>query len=110
MVEIVFSFVLIFIPANCIFSVDAFKNGISYSKVSRWNVDIIKFLLVMLYFYAGLAKINSDWLLNAMPLQLWLPGKYELPLVGSIVGEKWFAYLMSWCGMLLIYLLDSYYY
>ena len=54
----------------------------------------------MLYFYAGLAKINSDWLLNAMPLKLWLPGKYELPLVGSIVGEKWFAYLMSWCGML----------
>ena len=72
----------------------------SYSKVSRWNIDIIKFLLVMLYFYAGLAKINSDWLLNAMPLQLWLPGKYELPLIGSIVGEKWFAYLMSWCGML----------
>ncbi len=96
----VLSFILIFIPANCIFSIDAFKNGISYSKVSRWNVDIIKFLLVMLYFYAGLAKINSDWLLNAMPLQLWLPGKYELPLVGSIVGEKWFAYLMSWCGML----------
>ena len=96
----VLSFILIFIPANCTFSIDAFKNGISYSKVSRWNVDIIKFLLVMLYFYAGLAKINSDWLLNAMPLKLWLPGKYELPLVGSIVGEKWFAYLMSWCGML----------
>ena len=96
----VLSFILIFIPANCTFSIDAFKNGMSYSKVSRWNIDIIKFLLVMLYFYAGLAKINSDWLLNAMPLQLWLPGKYELPLIGSIVGEKWFAYLMSWCGML----------
>lgn len=96
----ILSFILIFIPANCTFSIDAFRNRISYSKVSRWNVDIIKFLLVLLYFYAGLAKINSDWLLNAMPLQLWLSGKYELPLVGSIVGEKWFAYLMSWCGML----------
>lgn len=96
----VLSFILIFIPANCAFSIDALINRISYSKVSRWNVDIIKLLLVMLYFYAGLAKINSDWLLNAMPLQLWLPGKYELPLFGSIVGEKWFAYLMSWCGML----------
>ena len=96
----VLSFILIFIPANCTFSIDSFKNGVSYSKVSRWNVDIIKFLLVMLYFFAGLAKINTDWLLNAMPLHLWLPGKYEIPLVGSIVGEKWFAYVMSWCGML----------
>ncbi len=95
----VLSFILIFIPANCTFSLDAFLKGTSYSKVSRWNIDIIKFLLVLLYFYAGLAKINSDWLLSAMPLQLWLPGKYELPLIGSLMGEKWLAYLMSWCGM-----------
>ena len=47
----VLSFILIFIPANCTFSIDAFKNCISYSKVSRWNVDIIKFLLVMEYGY-----------------------------------------------------------
>ena len=94
------SLILSFLPANCRFSVDSHIEGISYLYIPKWNIDIIKIMIVIVYFYAGLAKINSDWLINAMPLSLWLPQKYDLPLIGSLLGEKWVAYAMSWCGMI----------
>jgi hypothetical protein len=28
------------------------------------EIDILKLLLAIVYFYAGLAKLNSDWLLE----------------------------------------------
>ena len=94
------SFVMIFLPAACRFSVDSFISGVQYQRIARWNIDVIKLLIILVYFYAGLAKINSDWLLDAMPLSLWLPMKYDLPIIGGLMSEKWLAYAMSWGGML----------
>ena len=96
----IISFILIFLPANCRFSLDSISKGISYSKIPKWNIDIIKIMLALVYFYSGIAKINSDWLIEAMPLSLWLPQKYDLYLIGGIMSEKWLAYVMSWCGMI----------
>ncbi len=96
----IISFMLIFVPANCKFSVDAYKNKIEYKQVPAWSIDIIKVMLFIVYFYAGLAKINSDWLIRAMPLSIWLPGKYDLPVIGFLMDEKWVAFTMSWCGMI----------
>ena len=96
----IISFILIFLPANCRFSLDSLNKKIIYNEIPKWNIDIIKFMIVIVYFYAGLAKINSDWLIKAMPLSLWLPTKYDLPIIGAIVSEQWLAYIMSWCGML----------
>ena len=99
------SFVMIFLPAACRFSVDSFISGVHYQRIARWNIDVIKLLIILVYFYAGLAKINSDWLLDAMPLSLWLPMKYDLPLIGFLMSEKWLAYAMSWGGMLFLSLI-----
>ena len=97
----IISFLLIFLPANALFSVDARKRKIQYSQVPKWTVDSIKLLLVIVYFYAGLAKLNSDWLLRAMPLKIWLPSKYDLPFIGeNIMQQEWFFYAMSWGGLL----------
>ena len=95
----IISFILIFVPANCKFSVDSFRKKIEYEKVPIWTIDVIKVILFIVYFYAGLAKINSDWLIRAMPLSIWLPGKYDLPIIGFLMDQKWVAYAMSWCGM-----------
>ena len=57
-------------------------------------------MLTIVYLYAGLAKINSDWLLKAMPLKIWLPSKYDLPLIGeNLMQQDWFHHAMSWSGM-----------
>ena len=97
----VISLILIFLPANASFSLDALKNpSLSFQKIPRWNTDILKLLLGIVYFYAGLAKINSDWLLNAMPLKIWLPNNSNLPIIGSLLNENWVHYAFSWSGMI----------
>ncbi len=96
----VISFVLIFLPANCNFSVDANRDSkLAFEKIPRWNTDILKLLLAVVYIYAGIAKINSDWLLEAMPLKIWLPGNTELPIIGTLLNKNWIHYAFSWTGM-----------
>ncbi len=97
----VLSFLLIFLPANARFSLDAYFSKKEYLNIPKWTTDSIKLLLGIVYFYAGLAKLNSDWLFRAMPLKIWLPSKYDLPLIGNtLMQQEWFHYAMSWIGML----------
>ena len=97
----VLALLLLFIPANATFSIDSkiFKN--IKAKVYNYHILSIKGLIFIIYFCAGLAKINSDWLLNAQPLSIWLPSKYDLPILGGFFFEQsWVHYLMSWGGMI----------
>jgi len=93
------SFLLIFLPANCCYSIDALRlKKIQANNVPAWSINSIKLLLCIVYFFAGLAKLNSDWLLNAMPLQIWLPSKYDIPFLGDLLQQSWIHYAFSWGG------------
>jgi len=93
------SFLLIFLPANCYYSIDALLyKKIRANIIPAWNINSIKLLLCIVYFFAGLAKLNSDWLLNAMPLQIWLPSKYDIPFLGDLLQQSWIHYAFSWGG------------
>lgn len=95
----VLSFLLIFLPANARFSVDAFLRKKQYNEVPRWTIDSLKLLIAIVYFYAGLAKLNTDWLFRAMPLKIWLPSKYDLPIIGNnLMQQEWVHFAMSWGG------------
>jgi len=95
------TFLMILLPANARFSVDAhiWKNK-KLNEIPSYCIDAIKLMLGIVYFYAGLAKLNSDWLLRAQPLKIWLSTKSDLPIIGSIVHLEWFHYFMSWSGAL----------
>ena len=96
----ILSFLLIFIPCNAISSVDNLISKKEFNKIPKWNVDSLKLLITIVYLYAGLAKINSDWLFEAMPLKIWLQSKYDLPLIGNnLLQMEWVHYAMSWGGM-----------
>lgn len=93
------SFLMIFLPANSSFSFDALKHkSVRHQFIPKWTLDSIKLLLGIVYFYAGLAKLNSDWLVNAMPLKIWLPGRYDLPFLGDLLQQEWVHYTFSWTG------------
>lgn len=93
------SLVMIFLPANRFFSLDTNRNpNLLATEVPAWNINIIKLMLGMVYFYAGVAKLNQDWLIEAMPLKIWLPVNTHLPVIGSIMDEVWVAYFFSWFG------------
>lgn len=95
----VISFVLIFLPAHILYSVDASQNhSIKTRWIPRWNIDLIKCLIAIVYVYAGLAKLNYDWLFRAMPLTIWLPGKLDFFFLGELMHQKWMHYLFSWAG------------
>ncbi|MEX2364333.1 MAG: HTTM domain-containing protein, partial [Balneolaceae bacterium] len=81
------------------YSVDAYKDEkLRSQNIPAWSIDSIKLLLIIVYFYAGLAKLNSDWLFKAMPLQIWLPSNYSLPLLGDLFQQPWTHYFFSWAG------------
>jgi vitamin K-dependent gamma-carboxylase len=69
----VFLFVLIFVPANRSFAIDSWLIWPSYrsSSMPRYVLTLFRFEQTVVYVYAGIAKLNVDWL-RAFPLQPWL--------------------------------------
>ena len=95
------SFLMMFVPADRCFSVDNILKGrAGLTRVARVNIFILQLQMFLVYFFAGVAKINSDWLLDAQPLRTWLPAFSHLPVIGSFMETAWIAYVFSWFGCL----------
>lgn len=93
--------VMVFLPAHRCCSVDVKRNpSIAVDTVPRWCIDVIKLQTAVVYTYAGIAKINYEWLIEALPLRIWLPAQDTLPLIGKIMPYQATAYAFSWIGML----------
>lgn len=92
------SFLLIFLPLNRWGSLDARAGRFGPGPAPRWVALVLQAQVAIVYFFAGLAKLNPDWLLEAQPLGIWLSARADLPLVGVLFDQAWFAYLMSWGG------------
>jgi len=95
----IMAFLLIWLPANADVSLDVRWFGVKRrQQVANWCVWILRFQLTLVYFYAGLAKINTDWLFEAMPLKIWLQTYRDLPIVGNLFATTWLAFAFSWFG------------
>jgi len=95
------SFLMCFLPANRSFSLDIrYNREKTLKSVPNWTVGVLKFQLALVYFFAGVAKLNSDWLFDAMPMSIWLQSKTHWPILGSLFTEKWVAYSCSWTACL----------
>ena len=95
----IISFLLILVPAHRYFSLDILrKPSLKLLEVPAWTIGIIKCQLGIVYFYAGLAKLNSEWLFEALPLKIWLPANEGLPVIGPMLKYTWVAFALSWFG------------
>ncbi len=94
------SFLMIFIPAHKAFSLDARIKGSETSEVPVLYLNILRLQMGILYFFAGIAKINSEWLLKAQPLKMWLSANVFQPIIGPLFRYKITAYIFSWFGMI----------
>jgi hypothetical protein len=91
---------LIVAPANHFFSIDAHRDpGIRSRSTQRLWIIIFQLQLAIVYFYAGVAKINSTWLIEALPMKIWLPAHDKLPLIGWLFTWEITPYVFSWIGM-----------
>jgi len=93
------AFIMIWLPANGDYSLDAWlRPSIRRKQVPAWTIQILQFQLAVVYIFAGLAKLNPDWMIHAQPMKIWLPGRSYLPVVGPCMYQEWVAYLFSWFG------------
>lgn len=96
---ILLAFLMIFLPANRNFSLDVWRNpSLKVTLVPAWTINVLILQLTIVYTFAGIAKLNEDWLLRAMPLAIWLPEHKDVPLIGYLFNFKWTAFAFSWMG------------
>ena len=96
----VVSLLLCFLPANADFSLDVKQRRVCRQYVPVWSILSLKMFVGIVYFYAGLAKLNTDWLFEAQPLSIWLSTKTDIPIIGNLFEYPWLHYLFSWGGAL----------
>lgn len=98
---IVVSALLATLPAHKAFSIDVRRRpSLRVDRVPRWMIDVFKLQIGIVYIYAGVAKINAPWLIDAMPLRIWLPAHDTMPLVGALLAKPLTAYVFAWTGMI----------
>ena len=68
--------------------------------VPVWTLWVVRAQIGVVYVFAGVAKLNPDWLLHALPMRIWLYQRGNVPLIGPLLQETWVAYAMSWGGVL----------
>ena len=96
---IIITFLLAISPAGKAYSIDVLL-------FPKWRRDTVPFYTVgmfrlqmsILYVHAGIAKLNSEWLLDAQPLSMWFVAFREWPIVGPLFAFKTTAYVFSWAG------------
>lgn len=101
------SFLLAFSPAHRSLSLDSLlrarrtgqDQGTPPTVPFAW-LALFRLQIGVVYVFAGLAKCNSDWLLHAQPLRIWLGASTDLPLLGPLFTLDGVPLLMSWAGFL----------
>ena len=65
-----------------------------------WNFVLLRGQIIVLYFFGGIAKLNSDWL-QGEPVRHWFGAKDANTVLGSIVSQEWFVWVTCWSGLVL---------
>jgi hypothetical protein len=85
--------------SGSIFSLDSLINkNARREQVGYWELFLLRFQICVVLFFAGLAKLNADWLIHAAPLYLNLVKHFSV--LSYPLQEKWMAVVLSWGGML----------
>jgi len=82
------TFLMIFLPAHREWSVDAhLEPKLKRAFTPAWNIWLLRFQVGLPYFFAGVAKMNEDWLRDSEPLRLWLSRNMDFPLIGRFFDQ-----------------------
>ena len=88
---------LLLLPAHHHWSLDAAAGrAVKTQAVQAWVIWALRAQVGIVYVFAGIAKLNGDWLFHAQPLRLWLADRTHLPVIGPFLDEPLVAYAASW--------------
>ena len=89
------------LPLHRAYSVDAgLRPSVRSATLPAWMLWLVRAQVGLVYFFAGLAKLQPDWLLHGQPLGIWLHARTDTPLIGPFLDEPAAALAMSWAGFL----------
>jgi len=90
---ILFCVIMLFVPAHCKWSIDARRDeNIASKTVPRWAILVLLLQLEIILIYAGIVKLNADWL-NLEPLRMWMQALRPVfpPFFTQITGDAGIA-------------------
>jgi vitamin K-dependent gamma-carboxylase len=90
---------LCILPAGRAFSLSGRGTSHEVGSVPAWTLWALRAQVGLVYFFAGIAKANPDWLLHAQPLRLWLNARSDMPWIGPFLSTPLAAYGASWAGL-----------
>lgn len=90
---------LAIVPADRAWSLAAWWRGRDL-PVPAWAPWALRLQVGLVYFYAGVAKLNLDWL-SGSPMDRWLRSRADLPLLGPLTQLPDAHLLFSYSGLLI---------
>ena len=98
---ILFSFLMIFLPAERAASLDARgRRDFHSDTVPAWCLWVLRTQMGLVYFFSGVAKINTDWL-HGDPLREFLAANADFPIMGGLFTQDWLVYLFAYASLIL---------
>jgi vitamin K-dependent gamma-carboxylase len=96
----VLALLLAVMPLHRAFSLDVWRNpALKVDAFPAWCTWVLRAQVGTVYFFAGMAKLNADWLLHAQPLNIWLSARAEL-LPFGVLQTRAAAFAAAWGGFL----------
>ena len=96
---LIIALMLLVSPAYRLFSIDLIrKPQIRVDFAPVWLLWAFKVQVVMVFFFAGMAKLNSDWLYTGVPVMLWLQDTLQNLGISSsfLAANTWIVLALSW--------------
>lgn len=68
--------------------------------IPRWQLLLLKVQIALVYFYGGISKLETDWLMGVQ-MELWLPEGEDIPVWGAVFSRETIVSLFSIGGVIL---------
>ncbi|GAB4151308.1 MAG: HTTM domain-containing protein [Planctomycetaceae bacterium] len=95
------SLIAIVLPANCAYSLDVLRRPeLRRETVPAWTLWLLRFQIGVVYFFGGLAKLDSDWLDGAF-IRIVFSKRPDFPILGPFFQEEWMVMAFVYGGLLL---------
>ena len=94
------------VPAHRTLSLDAARSTNAHADtVPRWAVWSLRAQMEVMLIYAGVVKVNADWL-RGEPLTMWFARRANMPVLGDWLSEPWVGMAGSY-GSILLHLVGA---
>ena len=103
---IVVALLMCVIPANRHLAVDAWlRPKLRSPSVPQWSVWLLRAQFEIVYLYAGIVKINEDWL-QLEPLSMWLARRSDFPVLGPLFTQDWSVAVAAY-GVIILHVIGA---